>query len=292
MQHTLAGSVRFSGTGIHSGTSVSVAVHPAAAGAGIVFHRTDRRGCDGRIPALAARVCETRLGTTIGNDAGVTVSTIEHLMAAFAGLDIDNATVEIDGPETPIMDGSSEPFVALLDGVGRERQEARRRYIEVLRPIEVEEGGAGVRLTPADGFELALDIAFDSPAIGRQSLDLALDEAAFRRELAPSRTFGFLEDVESLRAAGLARGGSLDNVVVIDRDTVVNPGGLRCVDEFVRHKALDALGDLYLLGAPLVGRFEGNCSGHRLNNALALALLAAGDAWRWTSARQPLAKAV
>lgn len=292
LQHTLAAPVQFTGVGVHTGRTVAVSIVPAEANAGIGFVRTDIADRDPAIAARADAVCQTRLGTVVGNAAGVTVSTVEHLMAVFAGLAIDNALIELDGPEMPIMDGSCEPFIRILDRAGRRRQEARRRYIEILEPIEAVDGDARAALLPADGFEVAFEIAFDTPAIGRQRLDLTVDEAVFRHELADCRTFGFLHEVEALRAAGLARGGSLDNVVVIEGDGVANPEGLRRADEFVRHKALDAIGDLYLLGGPIVGRFEGRYSGHGLNNALARRLLAKPAAWQWTSARQRLAEAV
>jgi UDP-3-O-[3-hydroxymyristoyl] N-acetylglucosamine deacetylase len=237
-------------------------------------------------------VVDTRLGTVIANDAGVRVSTIEHLMAAFCGLGIDNAVVSLDGPEAPIMDGSCEPFVRLLDRAGRRPQQALRRFIEILEPIVVADGEKRASLRPADAFEVSFEIAFETSAIGRQSIEAALDEEVFRREFADCRTFGFLHEVDALRAAGLARGGTLDNVVVIDGGAVLNPMGLRRADEFVRHKALDAIGDLYLLGAPLIGRYEGLYSGHSLNNALARAVLAAPWAWRMGAGSADLARAV
>jgi UDP-3-O-[3-hydroxymyristoyl] N-acetylglucosamine deacetylase len=292
LQHTVSAPVRLEGVGVHSGRPVNLTVSPAAPDAGIAFLRTDVTDRDPRIPARADRVVETRLGTVIANDHGVKVSTIEHLMAAFCGLGVDNAVVSLDGPEAPIMDGSCEPFVRLLDRAGRRRQQARRRFIEILEPIEVTEGEKRASLRPAEGFEVAFEIAFDSAVIGRQSIDATLDEDVFRREFADCRTFGFLHEVEALRAAGLARGGSLDNVVVIDGAAVLNPAGLRRPDEFVRHKALDAIGDLYLLGAPLIGRYEGLYSGHGLNNALARAVLATPAAWRMASDPVELARAV
>jgi UDP-3-O-[3-hydroxymyristoyl] N-acetylglucosamine deacetylase len=292
LQHTLAGPVSFAGVGIHTGLHVNVTVRPAGPDAGFTFLRTDVTDKDNAVPARTQAVCRTQLGTVIGNADGVTVSTVEHLMAAFAALSIDNAVVEIDGPEVPIMDGSSAPFIAVLDRAGRRRQEAQRRYIEILQPIAVDEAEKRAVLSPADRFEVAFEILFDTPAIGRQRVDLAIDEDSFREELADCRTFGFLHEVEALRAAGLARGGSLDNVVVIEDDAVLNPGGLRRPDEFVRHKALDAVGDLYLLGAPIMGRYEGLYAGHGLNNAVSRALLANPKAWRFTAFREVLAEAV
>ncbi len=291
-QRTLAGPAIFAGVGLHTGEHVRVAVRPAAAGTGIVFVRTDVTDGDNAVPVSPSAVTKTQLGTVISNEAGVSVSTIEHLMAALSALNVDNAVVELDGPEVPIMDGSAEPFVQILDRAGRRRQEAPRRYIEILAPIRVEEEGKFATLTPSDRFEVAFEIAFDSRVIGRQRVDFAVDEATFRKELADCRTFGFLQEVEALRRMGLARGGSMENAVVIDGDRVMNPEGLRRPDEFVRHKALDAVGDLYVLGLPIVGRFEGVCAGHGLNNALVRALEANPRAWRIRTFQPALAQAV
>ena len=290
-QTTLAGPAIFAGVGLHTGVRVRAAILPAPAGSGVTFLRTDVRG-DNCVSATSDNVVNTRLGTVIGNDAGVTVSTIEHLMAALAALEVDNAVIELDGPEVPIMDGSSQLFVQLIDQVGRRSQEALREYVEVLRPIEVSDGDKRAGLYPASRFELAFEIDFDSPAIGRQRVDFVMDEEAFRRGLSDCRTFGFAHEVEALRRAGLARGGSLDNAVVIEDDRVINPEGLRRPDEFVRHKALDAVGDLYLLGRPLIGRYEAYCSGHGLNNALIRALEANPRAWRVRGVTPALAEAV
>ena len=279
-QHTLRSPALFAGVGVHTGEYTRVTVRPAAADTGIVFTRTDVKDRDNRVPATGEAVCKTQLGTVIGNAAGVTVATIEHLMAALAMLGIDNARVDVNGPEMPIMDGSSEPFVRVLDRAGKRAQDAARAFIEILETVEVVDGDKRATLKPADRFEMAFEIAFDSAAIGRQSVDLVMDEQTFRDELANCRTFGFLSDVEALRAVGLARGGSMDNCVVIDAGQVLNPEGLRRSDEFVRHKALDAIGDLYVLGGPLLGRFEGVLAGHSLNNAVVRALLARPDAWR------------
>lgn len=265
---------------------------PAPAATGIVFHRTDLAEGDRRIPATGDAVTDTRLGTTIANGDGVSVATIEHLMAVCSGLAIDNAIIEIDGPEAPILDGSAAPFVEAIDRGGRRSQGSPRRYIEILHPIEVHDGERRAALLPAEQFEVEFEIAFDCSVIGRQRIDLAVDEAAFREELADCRTFGFLREVEALRAAGLARGGALDNVVVIGEGRVLNPGGLRRADEFVRHKALDAIGDLYLLGAPLLARYEGRYAGHALNNALVRRVMASPERWRYARARQDLALAV
>lgn len=291
-QHTLAATVQFAGQGLHTGQHVRVAVRPANPQTGLVFVRSDILDRDNRIPARGEAVSQTRLGTVVSNAAGVSVSTIEHLMAALAALGVDNAVIELDGPEVPVMDGSAEPFVKLFDRVGLRRQAAPRRYIEILEPVEVTDGDRRAALLPADRFEMSFEIAFDSDAIGRQKVDLVMDEAVFRKELADARTFGFVQEVEALRDAGLARGGSMDNVVVIEGDKVLNPEGLRRPDEFVRHKALDALGDLYLLGAPVIGRFEGLKSGHEMNNALVRALLARPKSWRLRHFDEELAQAV
>jgi len=280
-QHTLAGSTVFAGVGVHSGRHVRVALRPAPVNHGIVFVRSDISDRDNRVPALAECVASTQLNTEIRNAAGVTVSTIEHLMAAFAALEVDNAVVEIDGAEVPIMDGSAQPFVEVLDQVRTKLQDAPRRHIEIVAPVEVSLGDKWARLSPAAGFEVAFELQYDSKAIGIQRVDLEVTEASFRAELASARTFGFLHEVEALKAMGLGKGASLDNAVGLDGDTIINPEGLRMEREFVRHKALDAVGDLYTLGAPILGRFESVKGGHALNNALCLALLAQPEAWRW-----------
>ena len=290
-QHTLKASVGFSGVGVHTGAHTCVLVHPAGPDTGIVFVRLDITDHDNRVPVSGEAVCKTQLGTVIANAAGATVATIEHLMAALAMLGIDNATVELDGPELPIMDGSAQPFVQVLDLAGKRRQEAPRRFIEILETVEVTDGDKRATLKPARQFEMAFAINFPSSVIGHQAVDLAMDEAAFRKELADCRTFGFLGEVEALRDLGLARGGSLENVVVIDGDRVLNPEGLRRTDEFVRHKALDAIGDLYVLGAPVIGRFEGERAGHAINNQLVRALLARPQAWRVRTFADELAPA-
>ncbi|MFL5296049.1 MAG: UDP-3-O-acyl-N-acetylglucosamine deacetylase [Phenylobacterium sp.] len=279
-QHTVKTPALFAGVGVHTGAYTQVAVRPAAPDSGIVFIRTDVTDRDNRVLAAPETVVKTQLGTVIGNDAGVTVATIEHLMAALVMSGVDNAVVELDGPEMPIMDGSSWPFLKILDRAGRRPQAAARRFIEIIDTVEVVDGDKRAALTPAMRFEVAFAIEFPTAVIGRQAIDLAMDEGAFRRELADCRTFGFLHEVEALRAMGLARGGSMDNCVVIDGDRVLNPEGLRRPDEFVRHKALDAIGDLFVLGAPILGRFEGELAGHQINNLLVRALAARPDAWR------------
>jgi len=291
-QHTVAGPVIFAGVGVHTGAHVRVAVRPAAVDAGVTFVRTDLKDIDNTIRVSAEAVGQTRLGTVINNAAGASVSTIEHLMAAFCALGIDNVVVELDGPEVPILDGSAEVFIQFLDRAGRRRQEASRRFIEVLEPIEVVEGDKRAVLLPSDRFEVAFEIAFDSAPIGRQRVDLEITEESFREELADCRTFGFLKDVEALRAAGLARGASMENAVVLDGDRVLNPEGLRRPDEFVRHKALDAVGDLYVAGLPLLARFEGLYAGHGLNNLLVRELMARPQSWRVRTLAPEFAQAV
>jgi UDP-3-O-[3-hydroxymyristoyl] N-acetylglucosamine deacetylase len=216
-------------------------------------------------------------------EGGITVATVEHLMAALFGLGIDNAAVEVDGPETPIGDGSAADFVEAIEAAGVRRLDAPRRYLEILQPVEVSGPGKRAALVPAPSFEMSVEIIFDAPAIGRQQLDLAVDPAAFKGEIAAARTFGFIAEVEQLRAMGLGRGASLENTIVVDGDHVLNPETLTRPDDFVRHKALDALGDLALLGHPVLGRYEASCSGHALNHALVTAVLARPEAWRLTT---------
>lgn len=278
--------------GVHSGRSVRLVLRPAPVNAGIVFIRTDLKGVDNRVRVSSSAVARTQLNTEIVNAEGTAVSTIEHLMAALSALDVDNAVVELDEPELPIMDGSALPFVQLIDRAGRRTQNAPRRFIEVLDRVEVIDGDKRAALSPAPVFKLDFEIAFTSAAIGRQRIALNVTEAAFRRELAAARTFGFVHEVEALRAAGLARGGSLENAVVVDGDRVLNPEGLRMDREFVRHKALDAVGDLYVLGAPVIGRFECRYGGHALNNKLVRALETRPEAWRVRTFEAELAEAV
>jgi UDP-3-O-[3-hydroxymyristoyl] N-acetylglucosamine deacetylase len=284
LQTTLAKPAHLAGVGIHGGLPVNLAILPSPADSGITFVRTDVDADKQEIAALAERVCDTRLATVIGNDAGTTVSTVEHLMAAFAGMGVDNARVELDGPEMPILDGSSADFAAAIEAAGVVQLDAPRRFIEILERVEVEGPGKRAALSPADRFELSVEIIFDAPAIGRQRLELAVDPVSFRAEIAPARTFGFIAEVEQLRAMGLGRGASLENTIVVDGDRVLNPETMHRPDDFVRHKALDALGDLALAGHPILGRYEASCSGHALNNQLVRALMARPQAWRMTTA--------
>jgi UDP-3-O-[3-hydroxymyristoyl] N-acetylglucosamine deacetylase len=282
-QTTLGREVRISGVGVHGGLPANLILRPAVADAGVVFVRTDLPGRPA-IPARADTVCDTRLATVIGDGAGATVATVEHLMSALAGLGVDNVIAEIDGPETPIGDGSAADFVAAIDGAGVVELEAPRRYLEILQTVEIAAPGKRVSLRPAPRFEMSVEIIFEATAIGRQTLEVAVDAASFRREIAAACTFGFLAEVEQLRAAGLGRGASLENTIVVDAGGVMNPQTLRRPDDFVRHKALDALGDLALAGHPILGRYEASCAGHALNNQLVRALLDRPDAWRLTTA--------
>jgi len=276
-QTTLANEIRISGVGVHGGLPANLTLRPAEADTGVVFVRTDLPGRPA-IPARADTVVDTRLATV-----GATVATVEHLMSALAGLGVDNVIAEIDGPETPIGDGSAADFVAAIDAAGLAELASPRRYLEMLQTVEIAAPGKRVALTPAGRFEMSVEIIFDAAVIGRQTLEVAVNPASFRREIAAACTFGFLAEVEQLRAAGLGRGASLDNTIVVDANGVMNPGTLRRPDDFVRHKALDALGDLALAGYPILGRYEASCAGHALNNQLVRALLDRPDAWRLTT---------
>ena len=278
MQHTLKTSTTTSGIGLHSGKTISLALHPAPAGHGIVFARTDLSG-DNRIPARWDLVTDTRLCTMITNSSGANVGTIEHLMAALRGCGVDNVLVEIDGPEIPVMDGSSKPFVEMIDRVGIASQDAARKAIRILKPVTVEENGKRVSLVPAEEFIFSGEIEFDHPDIGHQRYEIKLLNGNFRHDLADSRTFGFFHEVEMMRKMGLALGGSLDNAIVLDKEKVMNPDGLRHDNEFIRHKLLDAIGDLYLAGMPILGAYEGVKAGHAINNAVLHKLFATPDAF-------------
>ena len=277
-QKTLKAAVHCCGIGLHSGARIDTTLHPAAPGTGIVFRRSDLGGRE--LAADWRNVVDSTLCTTLGTPDDMKVATIEHLMAAFAGLEIDNAVVELDGPEVPVMDGSAGPFVALIECAGIVEQVAPRRGIKVLKPITVGVAGSSASLVPGEGFRLGFAIDFASSAIRCQELSYDFDAQSFKQDISRARTFGFLDDVERMRQAGLARGGSLENAVVISGDRVLNKEGLRYDDEFVRHKTLDALGDLYLAGGPILGHFRGVRSGHALNRQLLAALFADPSAWR------------
>ena len=280
MQNTLIRSVTFTGVGLHSGAPVTMTVHPAAEDHGICFRRTDVVTGDAQVPAQWDAVVPSRLCTLVANAAGVSVSTIEHIMAALAGSAIHNALIDIDGPEVPILDGSAAPFVSGFLDAGIVAQAAPVRAIRVLKAIEVREGEAVARLEPSDMLEIAFQIDFAEAAIGRQDKVLNMANGAFVRELSDSRTFCRNAEVVAMRERGLALGGTLENAVVFEGDKVLSPGGLRYADEPVRHKMLDALGDLALAGGPILGRYTGIRAGHALTNRLLRALFADPSAWR------------
>lgn len=259
-------------------------LHPAPPDTGIVFHRA---GWAVEIRAHWSNTIESPFCTVLSNGEGVKIGTVEHLMAALAGAAIDNVVVELDGPEVPIMDGSAAPFLFLIECAGIIKQDAVRRAIKVLKPVSVTADGATAALMPDHGFSMSFEIDFDNPQIRRQEISLIFDAETFKTELSRARTFGLLDEVDRLRAAGFARGGSLENAVVVGRDQVLNIGGLRYGDEFVRHKLLDAFGDLYLAGGPLIGAFHGARSGHRHTRRLLAALFAESGAWCHTTLSPP-----
>jgi UDP-3-O-[3-hydroxymyristoyl] N-acetylglucosamine deacetylase len=278
-QTTLAGEIALSGTGVHTGAPVSILLSPADPDTGHCFIIPDGNDGEVELSASCQKISNVTLCTELSDGNGATVATVEHLLAALLGLGIDNIRIEIDSGEVPIMDGSSEPFVDAIDEIGIREQDAPRRYVKVLKPIRVEDGQAWGELTPHDGFLVDVGIEFDTPLIGKQRIRLEITPDTFRNELARARTFGFMKDVESLWAAGLALGAALENTVAIGDDRVINPEGLRFADEFVRHKALDAVGDLALAGAPILGAYRSHRGGHRLNSLVVKALLADPSAW-------------
>lgn len=280
---TLAQTAVCAGIGLHTGARVRMVLKPAPAGSGIVFERTDLDCADRVIPARYDLVRSTDLGTTIVNEDGASVSTVEHLMAAFAGLGVDDVCVELQGPEVPAMDGSSLPFIELIEHAGLKTQPAPRRAIRVLRPVEVSLGGRSAVFLPSLQPAIDVSIDFDNAVIGTQQYRFEVTPAGFRSEIAAARTFGFRRDYETLLKAGLARGGSMENAVVLDDDGVANPEGLRFADEFVRHKILDAVGDLYLAGAPILGLYQASRPGHGINNVALRVLMADTAAWKWVT---------
>ncbi|MCF8878376.1 UDP-3-O-acyl-N-acetylglucosamine deacetylase [Hyphobacterium sp. SN044] len=288
-RQTLASAAVCSGIGLHSGERVRLVLKPAAPGTGIVFERTDLDTADNRVEAKATNVTTVRLGTTIANEAGVSVATVEHLMAALAALGVDDALIEIDGPEVPIVDGSSAPFVDLISQVGLKASAMPRRAIRVLKAVSAEFQGRTATFMPSLRPVIDVEIDFPHPSVGRQRYAFDISAETFTGEVASARTFGFKRDVEALRAAGLARGGSMDNAVVLDESGVLNEEGLRFADEFARHKALDALGDLALAGAPILGRYQASQPGHALNNVAVRALLADETAWKMVTLSEALA---
>ena len=281
MQKTLAKEIKINGVGLHSGKTIHMVIKPAVANAGITFIRTDITEGDNEIPALWNQVTETQLCTVIANEDGANVGTIEHLMSALRGCGIDNATIELDGSEVPIMDGSAMPFVEAIDAVGTSVQNAPRKMVKVLKEVSVQYDGKTVTLKPANGHIFAGEIEFDHPEIGNQTYETQLVNGNFRHEIAEARTFGFLHEVEWMRSQGLAQGGSLDNAIVLDKEagSVLNEDGLRFDDEFIRHKLLDAIGDLYLAGMPILGAYDGIKAGHAINNEILHALFADKDSY-------------
>lgn len=295
-QTTLQSRVSLSGQGVHSGKPVTVILHPAHAHHGVRFLRTGlEHGTTALIPARFDQVTSSELCTIVGNPKMGGVSTVEHLMAALYALGLDNVLVEIDGPEMPILDGSSKPFIDAIDRVGLKRLDARRRYLKILKPVRVENGVKYSELLPYEhGFRLSVEILFDNPVIGHMTKSVDLDADLFRKDISAARTFGFLKDVDHLRKAGLALGASLDNTVAIDGESIMNPEGLRFPDEFVRHKLLDAVGDLSLAGFAILGHYRSHSGGHRMNVAVLDALFADQTAYEIVEdhADEPVAAAV
>ena len=275
-QRTIKSAACCRGIGLHSGRRVTMTLLPAPPDSGIVFRRLD---VGAEISASWTNVAESPLSTVLCDGEGMQVATVEHLMAALAGSRVDNALIELDGPEVPIMDGSAAPFVQAIERAGTLTQDAARRAVKILKPVRVSENGASAALLPEHGFSMSFEIDFDNPLIRRQDISLNFEPGTFKAELAPARTFGLLDDWPRLKAAGLARGGSLDNAIVVSGNRVLNDGGLRFADEFVRHKLVDALGDLYLAGGPIIGHFRGLRSGHAMTRRLVAALFADPDAW-------------
>lgn len=282
-QRTLKSVIRAAGVGLHTGEKVAMTLRPAPPNTGIVFRRIDLPAPID-IAADAFRVSDARLCSTLEAN-GAKVATVEHVMSAFAGLGIDNAYVDLTGPEVPIMDGSASPFVFLIQSAGIEEQPAPKRFLRIKSLVEVREGDKWARFEPFEGFKLSFSIEFDHPAFERSAQAAHVDFAntSYVKEVARARTFGFIQDVEALRNSGLALGGSLDNAIVVDEYRVLNAEGLRYGDEFVKHKLLDAIGDLYLAGHPLIGYFSAHKSGHALNNRLLRETLASKDAWEWVT---------
>jgi UDP-3-O-[3-hydroxymyristoyl] N-acetylglucosamine deacetylase len=287
-QTTIAREIELTGTGVHSGAPVSLVLHPAEAGTGYRIIVTRRGRVQAEIPAHVDHVTNLTLCTVLGNEAGVTVSTVEHLLAALRGLSIDNCYIEVDSREVPIMDGSSSVFVEAIDEVGIRELRAPRRFIKVLKPVRVQDGACWGELSPYAGFHLDVEIDFPTPLIGRQRLSHELSPGVFRHELSRARTFGFISDVEKLWKAGLALGANLSNTVVVGADRIVNKEGLRFPQEFVRHKMLDAVGDLALAGLPLLGAYRSSRGGHKLNANVLKALFA--DRTAWTIVQAPRAR--
>ena len=278
-QRTLKNSIRATGVGLHTGKKIFMTLRPAAVDTGIVFRRVDLDD-PVDIPAFATNVTDTQLGTTLSKD-DTRVSTVEHLLSAFAGLGIDNAYVDVSAPEVPIMDGSAGPFVFLLQSAGIEHQNAPKRFVRITAPVRVEDGDKWAEFTPYDGFKLDFSIEFSHPIFKRHNQMASIDfsTTAYLKEISRARTFGFMRDIEALRKQNLTLGGTMDNAIVLDDFRVLNEDGLRYEDEFVKHKILDAIGDLYLVGHSLIGAFRGHKSGHGLNNLLLRKLIETEQAW-------------
>ena len=281
LQTTLKSEIRCTGIGLHSGQKTTIVLKPAAADTGIVFQRTDLGSTTHAIPARWDYVIDTRMCTVIGLNPEVRVATVEHLMAALYGCGIDNLIIEIDGPEVPIMDGSSSPFVFLIECAGIEHQTSPRNIIEILKPITVIDGDRKGTLVPSDDFSVSIEIDFDHPVIAKQTMDIQIHASAFKSEVARARTFGFLSDEKLLKAANLAQGASYGNTIVIGDTAIENQDGLRYANEFVRHKILDCIGDLYLSGGQIKGAFKGVKSGHKLHNLILRELFKCDKNWRY-----------
>jgi len=277
-QTTIARPTAVSGIGLHTGQRINMTLRPAEAGAGIVFHRQvgDRTVT---IEAASANVVDTRMATVLGK-GDVLVSTVEHLLSALAAYGVDNLHIDIDGPEVPIMDGSAAPFASVIEEAGLKRHAQSRKFLAIRQPISVIDGEKRVSIIPSRFFRITFDIAFQHPCIALQQRSVKVSAASFRRDLAPARTFGFLKDVEMLKAAGLARGGSLENAIVVDDERILNPEGLRFQDEFVRHKILDAIGDLSLVGYPILGHVRAFKAGHDINHQLVEKILDTPESWQ------------
>ena len=286
-QRTLKNMIRATGVGLHTGAKVYMTLRPAAANTGIVFRRTDLDP-PVEIKGEPYAVGDTRLSSCLERN-GVRISTVEHLMSALAGLGIDNAYVDLTAAEVPIMDGSAGPFVFLLQSAGIEEQNARKKFIRIQKPVEVRDGDKWVRFEPHNGFKLTMSIDFAHPVFDKtpQSVTVDFSTTSYVKEVSRARTFGFMQDVETMRSQGLALGGSLDNAIVMDEYRVLNTDGLRYEDEFVKHKVLDAIGDLYLLGHPLIGAFSGHKTGHALNNRLLRRLMEDKPSWELVSFERP-----
>lgn len=281
MQKTIKQETSIQGVGLHSGNEITLTLKPAPANSGLTFIRTDMDADKATIPALWNNVVDTKLCTVVANKHGASVGTIEHLMSALCACGIDNLIMEIDGGEVPIMDGSAAPFTKAITAVGTQELSAPSRAIRILKEVSVEKDGKRVTLTPSDVPTYTGRIEFNHPEIGDQDYSVQLLNGNFAHEIANARTFGFLHEVEYLRTIGLARGGSLDNAIVLDQDKVLNEDGLRFENEFIRHKLLDAIGDLYLAGAPIQGEYKGLKAGHEMNNAILHALFADESAWEY-----------